>query len=822
MRVSKFSHTIGLLTLLLFWSGCSPSGSKALLQGDRLLREGKVKAAVTKLEIAVAKMPEEPRAWNRLGMAYHASGNLGEAEKAYLRSLRLDPNLFETHFNLGELRVATGAYRDAEAAYRTFLNAKPENASHAPAWRGLAVAQLRQNKLAEAESSLGQALRTEPKDAQAWNVLGMTRIQQRRFQDAYDTFIYAAHQDPSLSDAHRNAAVTAQQHLGNPQAAIASYRAYLATNPPDAAAVREILETLTAPSSAAGRTPSRSVAATPTPQTQARPRAIALDPTEPAAASTNQVEALSDSSASAVALVRTNQTPEELQPDILASPARSVIEELVARLSPPLDLAFDPVRSTPAEETRIQPEPEPEPEPSARVTATSPAPVRSEPEPEPEPEPELAALPDPVPVPDPAPLFEEPAPESVPDTRTVAAASTAPDWIPDFAEEQAVEEPAREPVREPEVVRVPDAMPLMAARDVLPPPDIQPPPPGRVVEPAPVVAPSRPTALPLPTTTTVVRQPDPLPAEPAAAPAAAPAPAVPGTRVVASNPNYPSMSAAGTAPQPEPVAILSAPPARVSETNPGWVDSSEADRQTMWQRVNPVNWGNPSRWIRRDRDEEREAVPLQMGTVDWDRSTVSSARTPVELGRAPNLVTEVRQPTSSSRPPAPPRYTPRWTGELRAGDRTAAEAEFRRGLSAQEQRDAGTALSAYRRATELDPTHFEAQHNLVVVALAQQDLNLALEASERALTLVPDSVSARFNYAVALQRSRYSREAAEQLEQVARMQSGNASVHLALANLYRVELSDMNNARRHYERVLAIQPQHPRAAEARRWLIRPN
>jgi tetratricopeptide (TPR) repeat protein len=109
---------------------------------------------------------------------------------------------------------------------------------------------------------------------------------------------------------------------------------------------------------------------------------------------------------------------------------------------------------------------------------------------------------------------------------------------------------------------------------------------------------------------------------------------------------------------------------------------------------------------------------------------------------------------------------------------------------------------------------------LVVVALAQQDLDLALQASEQALQLAPESVSARFNYSVALQRARYTLDAAEQLEQVARMQPGNASVHLALANLYRVELTDINNARRHYERVLSIQPQHPRAAEIRRILSR--
>jgi hypothetical protein len=52
------------------------------------------------------------------------------------------------------------------------------------------------------------------------------------------------------------------------------------------------------------------------------------------------------------------------------------------------------------------------------------------------------------------------------------------------------------------------------------------------------------------------------------------------------------------------------------------------------------------------------------------------------------------------------------------------------------------------------------------------------------------------------------------------MLPNNASVHLTLANLYRIELEDIARARTHYERVLAIQPQHLRASEIRRWLAR--
>ena len=60
-----------LIAVVCLGTGCTPSGPKALLQGEQLIRKGKHAAAIAKLRIATELMRNEPRAWNYLGLAYH-------------------------------------------------------------------------------------------------------------------------------------------------------------------------------------------------------------------------------------------------------------------------------------------------------------------------------------------------------------------------------------------------------------------------------------------------------------------------------------------------------------------------------------------------------------------------------------------------------------------------------------------------------------------------------------------------------------------------------------------------------------------------------
>ena len=83
--------------------GCTPPGPAALLSGDELLRDGKPAEAVVKLHRATELLPQDPRAWNLLGVAYHRSGQPRLAEQAYRQALTRDRSNAVTvaHYNLG-------------------------------------------------------------------------------------------------------------------------------------------------------------------------------------------------------------------------------------------------------------------------------------------------------------------------------------------------------------------------------------------------------------------------------------------------------------------------------------------------------------------------------------------------------------------------------------------------------------------------------------------------------------------------------------------------------------------------------------------------
>src|SRR5688572_3242731 len=95
-----FLTTLGMVVLL---GGCTPSGPKALLQGERLIHEERYADAIERLKIAVQLLPDNGQAWNHLGIAFHSAGQMSEASSAYREALRRNANLTVAHFNLGVL-----------------------------------------------------------------------------------------------------------------------------------------------------------------------------------------------------------------------------------------------------------------------------------------------------------------------------------------------------------------------------------------------------------------------------------------------------------------------------------------------------------------------------------------------------------------------------------------------------------------------------------------------------------------------------------------------------------------------------------------------
>src|SRR5262249_18213922 len=86
-RLSFF--LFGLLLIL----GCTPAGPRALLEGKRLIDQGKYPRAVEKMRNATSLLGTNAQAWNYLGLACHYAGLGDEAERAYKRALTLNMDL---------------------------------------------------------------------------------------------------------------------------------------------------------------------------------------------------------------------------------------------------------------------------------------------------------------------------------------------------------------------------------------------------------------------------------------------------------------------------------------------------------------------------------------------------------------------------------------------------------------------------------------------------------------------------------------------------------------------------------------------------------
>src|SRR5690348_15197826 len=70
-----------LLMAVLVFTGCTPPGARAVLEGKRLLERGDYAQAVEQLRAAVQWMPTNALAFNYLGLAFHQAGQVPEAER---------------------------------------------------------------------------------------------------------------------------------------------------------------------------------------------------------------------------------------------------------------------------------------------------------------------------------------------------------------------------------------------------------------------------------------------------------------------------------------------------------------------------------------------------------------------------------------------------------------------------------------------------------------------------------------------------------------------------------------------------------------------
>lgn len=308
-------------------TGCAPSGPRALRAGIKLLDNGRYPEAVEELNLAASLLKTNAQAWNYLGLAYHLSGDLTDAARAYEQALKLDRNLAEAHFNLGCLWLEQSR---PDAARPEFSAYTLQRGNSIEGWLKLGTAQFRSRDLAGAEKSFRETLRLSPQQPEALNGLGLIEMQRNRPREAAQDFSAALKQQPDYAPALLNLAIVSHYFLNNRPLALQKYREYLAGSPRPANwdAVNAAANALEQEINSANR-PAAQIASTPpvtnTPaktSNTAAPRAPTIPKPEPVA---NSAKTPSTSApVSTTEVVKVNQQPEpRVAQDLSASDASS-------------------------------------------------------------------------------------------------------------------------------------------------------------------------------------------------------------------------------------------------------------------------------------------------------------------------------------------------------------------------------------------------------------------------------------------------------------------------------------------------------------------
>ncbi len=150
-------------------------------RGVNAEHKGERDEAIAHYEGALKIAPDYYPAHNNLGSLYLGKSDFKGAEAQFRESVRLDQNEAQAYFNLGNVLMLTGRYSESEAAVEAGLQRRPDSA-FARFLQGQLFA--RTGKFPEAEKSLREALQLDPTMSQAHLQLVNLYLQQKRKEDA--------------------------------------------------------------------------------------------------------------------------------------------------------------------------------------------------------------------------------------------------------------------------------------------------------------------------------------------------------------------------------------------------------------------------------------------------------------------------------------------------------------------------------------------------------------------------------------------------------------------------------------------------------------
>ena len=233
MRAIKKGSLFIVTLLALTWQACDPPGPAALLRGERMIAEGRYAGAIESLREATSLLPDNPQAWNHLGLAYHWAREYNPAVQSYRQALKLNYDLAPARFNLGSLLLEINQAEMAAVEFAAYTELEP---SRPGGWVRRGLAEWRSRKWDAAHESFETALRLDAAQPVVWNSIGVIELYRRNHMAAFNAFREALRYQVDYPPAVYNAALIAHFYLprdtNDPRPyALEKYREYLALSP---------------------------------------------------------------------------------------------------------------------------------------------------------------------------------------------------------------------------------------------------------------------------------------------------------------------------------------------------------------------------------------------------------------------------------------------------------------------------------------------------------------------------------------------------------------------------------------------------------------
>jgi tetratricopeptide (TPR) repeat protein len=171
-----------------------------------------------------------PECWlahNNLGNAFFQKGRMDEAITQFQETLQIKPGYAQARLNLGTALLQKGRVDEAIAQFKETLQIKPRSVE---ARNCLGAALLKRGRMEEAIVQYQEALKLKPNHAEAHFNLGNALLQKGRMDEAIIQYREAVQIKPDFAEAHNNLG-NALLQKGSLDEAIIHYQKALEINP---------------------------------------------------------------------------------------------------------------------------------------------------------------------------------------------------------------------------------------------------------------------------------------------------------------------------------------------------------------------------------------------------------------------------------------------------------------------------------------------------------------------------------------------------------------------------------------------------------------